>query len=399
MRLAHSHCSRANLAKRRGLTSTRSRRGFTLIELLVVIAIIAVLVAILLPAVQQAREAARRTQCKNNLKQIGLALANYEETYGTFCHMKGGTSGVGNRNQHNGARASWYISLLPYLDEAARFDDIQQGEPGWPAADQGPIAPGGPRAWFTAFPAFNVDHDEWKCPSDPGDGGNDGNMVNYVANRGDYVGNTWGQGINGEANHCSGLFARFTNFKVSEVTDGLSNTVAFSERMRANWRNFNSSSGYMALGTPQRRKPLVRSTIVTNINFRPNPGICLAAIAVASDGLFYTSNIGRLKGKGGVAWADGQQENVGFNTMLAPNSGSCAASSNQNQDSNISLLTPNSNHPGGVNATMADGSVRFITSSIDTGDLTQGDSPRGESPYGVWGAMGTRAGNDIAAGF
>src|SRR5437899_8560020 len=99
------------------------RRGFTLIELLVVIAIIAVLVALLLPAVQQAREAARRSQCRNNLKQIGLALHNYHEAYNCLpqaANWKDYRSGV-TPAQRN---FTWIASILPYLDQSAVFDQI-----------------------------------------------------------------------------------------------------------------------------------------------------------------------------------------------------------------------------------------------------------------------------------
>src|SRR6056300_529797 len=94
----------------------RTARGFTLIELLVVIAIIAVLVALLLPAVQQAREAARRSACKNNLKQIGLALHNYHDVYGKFPY------GANNSPQNWGS--SWMLSLLPYVEEANAFNQV-----------------------------------------------------------------------------------------------------------------------------------------------------------------------------------------------------------------------------------------------------------------------------------
>src|SRR5271156_366878 len=96
-----------------------SRRGFTLIELLVVIAIIAVLIGLLLPAVQQAREAARRTQCKNNLKQIGLALSNYELTFNTFSDATGPS---GNSSAAVSAITTWNLSILPFIDQATIFN-------------------------------------------------------------------------------------------------------------------------------------------------------------------------------------------------------------------------------------------------------------------------------------
>src|SRR5690242_9125242 len=103
----------------------RRRRGFTLIELLVVIAIIAVLIALLLPAVQQAREAARRTQCKNNLKQIGLAVHNYLDTYSMLQIQRAGTDGPDEKG--NGTRLSVFVEILPYLEQAPLYSQIAAG--------------------------------------------------------------------------------------------------------------------------------------------------------------------------------------------------------------------------------------------------------------------------------
>ena len=380
-----------------------SRRGFTLIELLVVIAIIAVLVAILLPAVQQAREAARRTECKNKLKQMGLALANYEETYGTFPYGKGGTllGYNGNldpaRTKANYERYSVYVPLLPFLDESARFDQITAGDP------TNGIAVGGPAAW-NGWAPLRISHDDWKCPSDPGDYADpalEPNGVNYVYSRGDFIGNNGTEGINGNAAFTSGLFGLQTHFTIGQTPDGASNTVAFSERLRGAWRNFDSPSGaHSPLATPQRTQPLVRSSILGGVGgITSNPAACVSQIASRTDGLFYHSGVNRLKYRGGMLWTDGQPENLAFHTVLAPNSGSCARNWNQNADSDVSLLSPSSNHPGGVNVAMADGSVHFITEAIDTGDLTKDQVANGPSKYGVWGAMGTRAGADLVGTF
>src|SRR6187399_3083624 len=101
----------------------KRRKAFTLIELLVVIAIIAVLIALLLPAVQQAREAARRTQCKNNLKQLGLALHNYLDVAGMFPHRRGGTDGA-SATLSNDNHGSGLTMILPYLDQSPLYNQI-----------------------------------------------------------------------------------------------------------------------------------------------------------------------------------------------------------------------------------------------------------------------------------
>lgn len=123
----------------------RSRLAFTLIELLVVIAIIAVLIALLLPAVQQAREAARRTQCKNHLKQIGLALHNYHDTYNRF---PSGYVQVNLADPATHVRHGWGSMILPYVDQAPLYATLL-------FSLDGPQAP-----WKNELPA-------WKCPSDP----------------------------------------------------------------------------------------------------------------------------------------------------------------------------------------------------------------------------------------
>src|SRR5258705_63721 len=143
----------------RMVLSPRSRHrcaGFTLVELLVVIAIIGVLVALLLPAVQSAREASRRTKCTNQLKQFGVAMHNYADTFKVFPNRRGGFGGL----QAN--RISPFVQLLPYLEQTAMHDRIQAGDPANPTT----FPPGGPRGdaswvvWNTPPPVF-------RCPSDP----------------------------------------------------------------------------------------------------------------------------------------------------------------------------------------------------------------------------------------
>ena len=398
------------------------RAGFTLIELLVVIAIIAVLVAVLLPAVQSAREAARRTQCKNNLKQLGLGIANYEETYAAYPSGAQGTTNSGvpwasipapQAAFSNFNRFSYMLPILPFIDEGPRYEQIVAGDPnGTPK-----IPLGGPAPWFyEQFPPLRVDHDDWKCPSDPGNfaaigniPNNVGQSANYVYSRGDYYGKTSPAnateaaqtGRDGGREHTSGLFGRNTFFTAGEVTDGASNTVALSERVRGDWRNHRNGGGAETDRNWRRDRPLVREAILSGVPFNTDqgPSACLSAIAGSTDGMFYITNLNRLKAKGGNNVWGSRLENLAFHTILAPNSGSCSTNYDQNADANQSIMTASSNHAGGVNAAMADGSVRFITDSIDTGDASEPARMSGPSPYGVWGAIGTRSGSDIVPAF
>jgi len=129
------------------------RSGFTLIELLVVIAIIAVLVGLLLPAVQAVREAARKVQCKNNLKQFGLAIANYEQTTKMLPPQAGGSNGGINPTGNNNGQLSGIVMLMPYLDQASLWKKIagSPGQGGWPQ--------------FTNFPHPLTTISVLQCPS------------------------------------------------------------------------------------------------------------------------------------------------------------------------------------------------------------------------------------------
>ncbi|GIX04388.1 MAG: prepilin-type N-terminal cleavage/methylation domain-containing protein [Planctomycetaceae bacterium] len=221
--------------------STRRRLGFTLIELLVVIAIIAILIALLLPAVQQAREAARRTQCRNHLKQLGLALHNYHDAHRCF---PPGWIGVDVSHHMEGLNGfAWGAHLLPYLDQAPLYNRLNFHAPCWDPA-------------FNA-PALNMVLPVFRCPTDPSpDYWNmpEEDDLSHILVRlptANYVGNF---GTEGPEELCEdppfpaarceadGLFFHNSAIKISDITDGTSNTLLLGEH-RTDTRPFITAHG------------------------------------------------------------------------------------------------------------------------------------------------------------
>lgn len=362
------------------------QRGFTLVELLVVIAIIGILVGLLLPAVQAAREAARRMQCSNNLKQYGLAIQNYADVHKAVPPRRGGTdfpiASDPARIKANYYRKSPFIFLLPFIEQTARANQIAAGG----TSDNGTvaIAPGGPAAWYggtvgtTAYAPWYKQDPNAVCPSDtPPIGGNAGKN-SYAFSLGDTL-------INHNSNSVliRGVFGSPQRVhKFSAIVDGTSNTIAMSERIWSGNFGFRAATG--------RDDIRVATAQLASVN--TNPGSCMTT----ATGRFYTPGV-RVKGRFGALWTDGQAERVGFTTILGPNKPSCVNDANVNADSNGGVLSASSNHTGGVNANFMDGSVRFISDSIDTGNTSIAPVTAGPSPYGVWGALGTINGGEVGS--
>ncbi|MCU0978923.1 MAG: DUF1559 domain-containing protein [Pirellulaceae bacterium] len=359
----------------------RKQRAFTLVELLVVIAIIGILVALLLPAIQAAREAARRTQCNNNLKQIGVALHNYHDVYKSFVYMKGGTAGYGHTSRLDGnyLRRSGMVSLLPFMEQGPLYDLIEGGDP----TTTPPVPKGGAAPW-SAWTGYNQTIASLRCPTDPGINPAKG-VCSYAFCRGDFLGTNAATGRDSTDNN--GIFAALETYGFRDVVDGSSNTIAFSERVMASF------------GINGKASPRIQEGTLTSVaNITTNPGACLAATATITNGTHYTT-WSLVKGKFSSTWCDGQPENVAFHTVLAPNAPSCTNNNNGNSDSDVAALTASSYHPGGVHCLLADGAVRFVTNSIDTGNLGVATSLGMPSPYGVWGALGTRRGGESVGNY
>ncbi|MCA8984988.1 MAG: DUF1559 domain-containing protein [Planctomycetaceae bacterium] len=232
----------------------RKRCGFTLIELLVVIAIIAILVALLLPAVQQAREAARRSSCKNNLKQIGLALHNYHDTHQVFPPgLVQPTNSLGSPNQATAAPScagcnpgwGWAALILPFMEQGALYDAAGIGTGSLPFDHQS--------AYRTVIAAY-------MCPSDVGASVDDSGTAsmwarqtaagweaaksNYMGNNDHYFTNRDSSDTN-PSHAPTGIFWRHSKVSMRDITDGTSNTILAGER-RYQASGVNASAGVWA---------------------------------------------------------------------------------------------------------------------------------------------------------
>jgi prepilin-type N-terminal cleavage/methylation domain-containing protein/prepilin-type processing-associated H-X9-DG protein len=364
------------VARTRG-QAKRTSGAFTLVELLVVIAIIGILIALLLPAVQAAREAARRSQCVNNLKQLGLGLQNYHDVQSSFPPGCGGTaSGAGNDG--NGVRVSPFIPLLPFIEQQALYSQIQAGG-GNPV-----YSPYGPRGWLT-WSNWNVQVPSLLCPSDtrprPAPGATGEN--NYAFSHGDSINQIYIWNSD-PINWSRGMFCNSKTVTMSMVTDGTSNTIIASERLRANF------------GKGTQPKVNIRQGAVPSVAVNTSPGLCLPFAA----GMYY-SDPTQVSGYFGTNWTDCEVKRCGFNTVLPPNAPSCDVVSTScptcgPADAQGGVFPPTSNHPGGADAVFVDGSVRFISDNINTGNLGAAEVNVGPSPYGVWGAMGSKNGDEGA---
>ncbi len=336
------------------MTSAPRRRAFTMVELLVVIAVIGLLVALLLPAVQRARESARRVRCQGNFRQLGIALNSYQAAAGVYPFGVGadGDGAIPTYTSASNRRYSMHAQLLPYIEQAVLFNGLNFSVPPFFPDDNGvPDPEDGPGPNFTIAAVWV---DVFLCPSDfnrmpswPW------GQVNYRSCNG----STWSARVG------DGMFGQSTRIGPANVRDGLSCTAAMSERGRGHddFQNVDVKTDQFRVAAPW-----------TEASFIEWCAGLSDAEAIALPRHYSNATTG-------LTWLEGNMSWTRYNHVLTPGHKTCINGVTWNG----SIMTAGSRHDGGVGLLLGDGSVRFVKETV--------------SPP-IWRALGTIAGGETVAG-
>ena len=424
----------------------RKFHGFTLVELLVVIAIIGVLIALLLPAVQAAREAARRMQCSNKLHQIGIAIHNYHDTYLNAFPAGGQVYFAGNTNTKRTVRISGFVAMLPFLEQTALYQSITSGSFGCHFNSDGVAGLNGGTDDYAGTNVNTYMHqtlDPMICPSDGGGrskASTEQSRNNYRLCYGDYPVHSTGFAVwtpatvagEGQSCYSTGSTAyteagehTFAPANPSNVSVGKTHTTQVCDINRGAF-GMNTWNGFHSI-TDGTSNTILASERCIGTNAKqarqgyapwPNAPTLIPAVTTEDAGAFTdcynqkgpNGNLGTVdtpitgSNNSGRRWSDGSAIFTGFTTLLPPNAASCVATDMADIGS-AAVISPSSFHPGGVNVALVDASVKFMSETIDytsQNGRTDADANNnwirtsGKSTHGVWGAMGSRNGGESA---
>ncbi len=376
--------------KRTSLNLKRTPSGrfaFTLVELLVVIAIIGILIALLLPAVQAARESARRMQCTNNMKQLGLALQSYHESLHHFPPTRTGVAPATASTAGYYNRYSFHVALLPYVEQQNVYSQVTNY-----AALNGGAWP----TWTensTSFGAWRARMNHLWCPSDaevtkPALGGS-ATRTSYGASLGDTLAASDGDNTNNR-----GFFGGGSGFIIgnanstfvcrnfASLKDGSSNTIAIIEH--GNGDTVDSMEIKTAIYSP-----------ISNAGESGGaPNDCISKRDSTNASFIASGSGGSHEQWGHYGYAFYWCNHLSITTVLPPNAPSCSTNA---WWAGNGFYTASSFHSGGCNVLFADGSVHFIPDTINCGNLSYSAgcaNPTSGSPFGIWGALGSIRGGE-----
>ncbi len=409
-------------------------RGFTLVELLVVIAIIGVMVGLLLPAVQAAREAARRMSCGNNFKQIGLAIHNYHAAYNQLPIHGSGTHASGNNfwatsTVASNSALSIFVGITPFMENQALWEQISNplrapatGTPftSYPAMGPTPEVPGVINN--QTYTPWNTELATLRCPSDPGVGLPSLGRTNYAACLGDSIrlmahgplsdtASASNANLTESRSTCRGVFVARQRMGLRDILDGTTNTIMCGE--------ITTDLGDNDIRTRAAAGTFTYGTTAANPSPCSSVGTAAPAFIDSTRPRFWITTpaiVGR-----GHSWASAASIHSVMNTILPPNKEMCSIDDTTNSLTSIPatpaasalgfrsmFATASSQHQGGAHVLMADGAIKFITDSVDSRGGTNpspavmvgpSGAPAGSpSNFGLWGQLGTRASKETING-